>query len=113
MENLKSICTTEQQVASSHPQQGIEELCQPTDIDLETQFPMLVEQCLSEPCQGRRCHYITVLGELYQWTGNHYRAIRKTDLERQIVNIAKTTTATKKDGEMYHPFANPIALIML
>lgn len=83
----------------------------PTDEDISSQFPALVEATLlGDAATDTRRYWITVHDQSYRWVGTHYERIRSTDLQREIVKIARTTTSVKKvDGEevTYHPFTKP------
>jgi len=86
---------------------------EPTAEDIASVFPALVEQHLLVDAAGER-HWITVLDKSYRWTGTHYEHVRNTDLQKEVVRIARTTTAIKKVGSgasaefvEYHPFYKP------
>lgn len=90
------------------------EVVDPTDDDIASQFPLLVQESLLRDNTGQERHWITVGDQSYRWVGTHYEPIRTTDLQRQIVRIAQTTTALKKAGRgdaaelvEYHPFTRP------
>jgi putative DNA primase/helicase len=87
------------------------QIIEPTDEDILSQFPALVEQnFLITPDVNEKRHWITVLDQTFRWVGTHYEYIRNTDLQKEVVRIARTTTAFKKiDGELveYHPFTKP------
>ena len=79
-----------------------EQYVRPTEEDLLSQFPLLVEkELLGED------HWISIGKEAYRWVKTHYELVSSANLQRRIVSIARNTTqATKKGGE-HHPFAKP------
>jgi len=89
-------------------------IVEPTLEDITSQFPALVEQNLLVGPHGKERYWITVLDQSYSWVGTHYEHVRSTDIQKEIVRIARTTTAIKKvgsgdDAELveYHPFTKP------
>lgn len=93
---------------------ALDSVIEPTEEDIASQFPALVQQSLLQDSHGNPRHWITIHEQSYRWVGNHYEAVRTTDLQRQIVRIAQTTTALKKVGSgddaefvEYHPFTKP------
>jgi putative DNA primase/helicase len=100
--------------ANGHHQIAPLEVIDPTEEDIASQFPALVEQSLLADEAGAPRYWITVLDQSYRWAGTHYEPVRKSDLQRQIVRLAQSTTAYKKvrtnDGDQlveYHPFTKP------
>ena len=90
------------------------EVIDPTEEDIASQFTALVEQSLLVDADGEPRHWITVLEQSYRWAGTHYAPVRTSDLQREIVQIARSTTAHKKVGSgdnaqlvEYHPFTKP------
>ena len=89
-------------------------IIEPTLEDITSQFPALVEQSLLVDSEGLERHWITVHEQSYSWTGTYYKHVRNTEIQGEIVRIARTTTAIKKvgtgdDAEFveYHPFTKP------
>ena len=89
-------------------------IIEPTAEDISSQFPALVEQNLMADSAGNPRHWISVIDQFYRWAGNHYEHVRTTDLQGEIVRIARSTTAIKKvtvdertEFVEYHPFTKP------
>ena len=115
MDPLNTICVTDLPAASTNGHQ-VESLAivDPTAEDITSQFPALVEQTLMVDSAGNPRYWITVLDQFYSWAGTHYEHVRTADLQREIVRIARSTTAFKKvtvdertEIVEYHPFTKP------
>ena len=115
MDPLNTICVTDLPAPSTNGHQ-VESLAivDPTAEDITSQFPALVEQTLMVDSAGNPRYWITVLDQFYSWAGTHYEHVRTADLQREIVRIARSTTAFKKvtvdertEIVEYHPFTKP------
>lgn len=114
MEQIQTLPVTELPEATTNGHHPVPTVVDPTEEDIASQFPALVQQTLLQDTKGKPRHWITVLDQSYRWAGTHYEAVRTTDLQREIVRIAQTTTAWKKVGcgddakfIEFHPFTKP------
>lgn len=86
------------------------EVVEPTEEDIASQFPSLVQKALFQESNGTKRYWINVSGKYYRWVKTHYEHVLFADLKRQIVKIAQVTTAERKAGDQsveYHPFTRP------
>ena len=87
---------------------------EPTEEDIASQFPVIVEEALKNPDGKEEQHWITVDDQSFLWAGTHYEAVSTPTLERMVVRLSKTVTSTKNVGTAkepdfveYHPFIRP------
>ena len=114
MEQLQILPFTNQPLKNGNAHNSISQIIEPTDEDIASQFPALVQKTLLQDNKGNPRYWITVLDKSYRWTGTHYEHVRTKELQRQIILIANSTTDLKKgqSGDEkafveYHPFTQP------
>lgn len=114
MENLQTLSIAELPAPSANGHGPVKSFIEPTDEDIASQFPSLVQQALLTDINGNPRHWITIQEQSYRWAGTYYEAVRTTDLQKQIVRIAQNTTTVKQVGTgdkaefvEYHPFTKP------
>lgn len=83
------------------------DITEPTADDLESQFPLIVQDSLFRDSVNNRQHWISVHGQPFRWNRTHYERIRLEDLQRRVVAIAQSITVHRDDGTSYHPFTKP------
>lgn len=50
---------------------------------------------------------LSIGDDFYRWAGTHYAPLRRSEIQRKVVDIARVTTVETKEGKELHPFMKP------